>query len=50
MEIKLVPRWWNWYTHTVEGRDALRVRVQIPLEAQYKVFLVGFGKIFGEKV
>ena len=25
-----MPRWWNWYTHTVEGRGTSCVRVQVP--------------------
>lgn len=26
--------WWNWYTHTVEGRGSLSMRVQVPPRAQ----------------
>ncbi len=25
-----LPRWWNWYTHTVEGRGTPCVRVRVP--------------------
>ena len=25
-----MPRWWNWYTHTVEGRGLLGMRVRLP--------------------
>ncbi len=28
------PRWWNWYTHTVEGRGLLGMRVRLPPWAQ----------------
>ncbi len=40
-----MPRWWNWYTHTVEGRGTLCVRVQVPpwaLDVAIKTYTLNY--------
>lgn len=42
----MMQEWWNWQTHTFEGRMAIALRVQIPSSAPSKSYTLVYDFLF----